>query len=295
LRLVGYDIEPDVLEPGKDNARLSLFWQVNASPDAQQAVALQSFDVFVHLNAGGAVVQTNNGPLTQVSSALPLLAERLAVEEARVLTPPVETPPSKAHFEVGLYHYRPGVAQDALDRIPIVDDQGNVVADRVDLGPVWIGAPPATASTGDLAALDVLFDNRIQLVGLKVVEDPANRQRLLVDLGWKAVDRSTTDYTAFVHLLDETGQQIIAQHDAPPGGADNPTGLWAPGELVRSTFGLVLPDGVAVSDTSLRIGLYEPVSGKQLPITAAADGSSSRADGTYVVVPVEMFMPAAHP
>lgn len=290
LRLVGYDIEPDVLEPGKDSARLSLFWQVDASQDAQQAVALLDFDMFVHMNAGGAVVQTNNGPLTQVSPPLSSLAEQMAVEEVRVLTPPSETPSSKAHFEVGLYHYRPGVAQEALDRIPIVDGQGKAVADRVDLGPVWIGAAPPPVGMDDMAALGVQFDNRIELLGARIAKDLIDPQRLLVDLVWKAADRSTTDYVVFVHLLDETGQQIVSQHDAPPGGSDNPTSLWAPGEMIQSTFPLVLPGGMALSDATLRIGLYEPVSGGQLPITDAGDSAADTSGGTYVLLAMKQLL-----
>ena len=93
---------------------------------------------------------------------------------------------------------------------------------------------------------------------------------MLGKLGWKALARPTTDYTAFVHLIDDKGQ-IITQHDAPPGGQENPTRLWAPGETVRSSFILELPEGVNAAGTRLGIGLYEPVGGKQLPVTATAD------------------------
>jgi hypothetical protein len=107
---------------------------------------------------------------------------------------------------------------------------------------------------------------------------------VLVDLGWKALDRPTTDYTAFVHLIDNKGQ-IITQHDAPPGGQENPTRLWAPGETVRSSFILELPEGVNTAGTRLRIGLYEPVGGKQLPVTAAADRSTAVPGDTSILLP----------
>jgi hypothetical protein len=142
----------------------------------------------------------------------------------------------------------------------------------------------------DLADFDVQFGNRIELMGARPVIDPDDPQRLLVELAWKAVDRSTTDYTAFVHLLDENGQQIISQHDAPPGGSDNPTSLWVPGETVRSTFPLVLPDGIALSDTTLRVGLYEPVSGGQLPVTATGASTTYTPGGTYVLVAVKQLL-----
>jgi hypothetical protein len=290
LHLVGYDVEPDELEPGRDNVRIALFWRIKPAEDGQQAVAIRDFDVFVNLNAGGAIVQTNNAPLTYVPPVSSSQEEAPASEEVRVFTPPLETPLGRAHFEVGLYLYRPGGAQDTFDRISILDEQGQAVADRVDLGAVWIGAAPPPVAVDDLADLGVQFGNRIELMGARPVIDPDDPQQLLVELAWKAVDRSTTDYTAFVHLLDESGQQIVAQHDAPPGGSGNPTSLWVPGETVRSAFPLVLPDGIALSDTTLRVGLYEPVSGGQLPVTAPGASTTYTPDGTYVLIAMKQLL-----
>jgi hypothetical protein len=99
------------------------------------------------------------------------------------------------------------------------------------------------------------------------------------------MDRSTTDYTAFVHLIDENGQ-ILAQQDAPPGGVDNPTRFWIPGEIVRSTYLIDLPQDAATAKLGLRIGLYEPVSGRQLPVTATSDPSLAERGATYVLTPI---------
>jgi hypothetical protein len=289
LRLLGYDVEPDVLEPGQDYARLTLFWKADRLDQAHQAKEIGEFDLFVHLNAGGAVVQTNNAPLTYVPPMSSSQEDVPASEEVRVFTPPLETPLGRAYFEVGLYFYRPGVAQGAFDRIPILDEQGQAVADRVDLGAVWIGAAPPPVAVDDLADLGVQFGNRIELMGARPVIDPDDPQQLLVELAWKAIDRSTTDYTAFVHLLDESGQ-IISQHDAPPGGSGNPTTLWVPGETVRSAFPLVLPDGFALSDTTLRVGLYEPVSGGQSPITASGASTTHTPGDTYVLIAMKHLL-----
>ena len=126
----------------------------------------------------------------------------------------------------------------------------------------------------------------IELVGANVIEDSVDPRRLLVDLAWQALDRSTTGYTAFVHLLDAAGQ-IVAQYDAPPGGEDNPTNLWAPHETVRATFPLALPPGLDSAGLQLRIGLYEPVSGRQIPITAGAGPAVDTSSGLYLLVPVQ--------
>lgn len=292
LRLVGYDIEPDVLPPGQDQARLTLFWQ---EEEASQVGAWRSdFDVFAHLNAGGAVSATANGQLRSQALTERLHAGQPLIEDVRLLAAPADTPAGKAYFEVGLYRYQPGGDQVANERIPIVDPAGQAVADQVNLGAIWLGAAPVSVDLADLAPLGVQFDGRIELVGVQTQIDPTDRQRLLVDLGWEALDRSTVGYTAFVHLVNQAGE-IVAQHDAPPGGSDNPTNLWAPGETVRSTFPLDLPTGLERADLRLRIGLYEPVSGRQLPVAAAGDALPDLSGGSYVVVPLAPLPEAAAP
>ncbi len=293
MRLVGYDVEPDAAQPGDTDKpfRLTLFWSTNtasqeksgSSPDPAQ----DHFDVFAHLLSQGAVWQTRNGP---IGSGVLLewndwLGTDAVIEDVRFLTAPSDMPAGKAHFETGLYHYQPRVTTAKIDRIPILDGDGNPVLDAFELGAVLAGAAAPEADLSDLTPVDAEFDYRIELSGWKAMLDPSNSQRLLVELGWTANDRSTTDYTAFVHLIDDE-KQIQAQQDAPPGGLENPTHLWVPGETVRSTFFLDLPEDVVLSELRLRIGLYEPVSGRQLPVTATMDESIATPGASYVLLPI---------
>lgn len=292
LRLLGYDVEPDMLPSGPDEARLTLFWQEKGA-GAQAGEWRSDFDVFAHLNTGGTVAATANGQLRGQALAERLHAGQPMIEDVRLLRAPPDAPPGKAHFEVGLYRYQPGRGPAANERISIVDAAGQAVADQVNLGALWLGSAPAPVDLADLVPLGVEFDGRIRLAGAQARSDPADAQRLLVDLGWQALDRSTTGYTAFVHLLDAAGQ-IVAQYDAPPGGVDNPTNLWAPGEVVRATFPLALPAGLDSAGLQLRIGLYEPVSGRQLPITGGAAPPVDTSGGLYLLVPLShLERPAA--
>jgi hypothetical protein len=92
------------------------------------------------------------------------------------------------------------------------------------------------------------------------------------------------DYTAFVHVLDAKGQ-IIAQMDRPPGDASSPTSRWIPDEIVVTEMTLSLPPGLVAEATRLRVGLYEPASGRQLPITASTSPEIGRAGDTFVLLP----------
>ncbi|MEZ4767598.1 MAG: hypothetical protein R2844_04155 [Caldilineales bacterium] len=298
MRLVGYSIEPEVLMPGQRDARLTLYWQERGPDDGQIAPRegeyRSSFDVFAHLVVDGAVAATDNGQLRTQALADYLHTGQPMIEDVRFLAAPDDPSTGKAHFEVGLYRYHPGSSSGANDRIAIVDQSGQDAADQVELGSVWLGSPPAAADMSDLRALGVQFNQRVELAGAKASVDPSDPRRLAVDLEWKALDRPTSDYVAFVHLIDQTGQ-IIAQHDAPPGGLQNPTHLWAPGEMVRSSSPLELPEGLNRADLSLRIGLYEPVSQLQLPVTVAGDSVGDASSGSYLVVPLQALQEATAP
>ena len=164
-------------------------------------------------------------------------------------------------------------------------ETGKPVLDAFELGAVLAGTAAPQADLSDLTPVDVEFDHRIKLSGWNAALDPSNSQRLVVKLGWTANDRSTTDYTAFVHLIDDAGTDPCAARRSS-GGLENTTRFWVPGETVRSTYFLDLPQDVTIADSRLRIGLYEPVSGKQLPITATTEHVLAEAGGSYVLLPV---------
>lgn len=293
MQLLGYDVMPDRIPPGSNDPayRLTLFWRParagEMSSDGQGeprgAKEQRPVDVFAHLATRDAVWQTDNGPIQEAM----LDSTMLTWEDVRRFAVPVEMPEGQAFFEVGLYHYDPALEGRAGERVPIVDDQGQAVADRVTLGGVATGAVPASPDMSDLRILGARFDDGIQLVGWRALPDPQDPSRLQVVLGWQVLDRPSTDYTSFVHLLDARGE-IIAQHDAPPAGAANPTHLWVPGTSVRSSFPLQVPSGTEGGELRLRIGLYEPVSGTQLALASTDDSSAGRPGDTFVIVPLDL-------
>jgi hypothetical protein len=89
---------------------------------------------------------------------------------------------------------------------------------------------------------------------------------VLVHLVWQAQQPDGRAYTTFVHLRD-AGGQIIAQIDRPPA---EPSDTWLPEQVVIDDFLLqpaALDPGVAYT---IAIGLYDPTSGRRLPVYTAA-------------------------
>jgi hypothetical protein len=82
------------------------------------------------------------------------------------------------------------------------------------------------------------------------------------------------DLSVFVHFLDESGA-LVAQADGPPSTAAYfPTWAWQSGDIV-ATAPVAVPDGAARA----MVGLYDPVSGRRVPVT---DALGNQADALSV-------------
>jgi hypothetical protein len=290
MRLIAYDLAPNVVEPNSSErkVRLSLFWLGDAPPGPAASIVdgesawwnASEFDVFAHLTDGAVVWQTANRYFADKEP----LDRGAFVESVHEFIIPQDMPVGKAHFEVGLYQaFDPDSAAGGSERIAIVDQAEQPLGDMATLGGLFIGEIPSNQSEPS-QPIDAIFWDSIQLTDLRVEEDAANGQAQVV-LGWRALDRPSQDYTAFVHLIDPT-QAIVTQHDQPPGGVDNPTHLWAPNEVVYASFPLQVPPGVRLEDLTLRIGLYDPITGERLPITNLANELAIAPDATYLLIPL---------
>jgi len=90
---------------------------------------------------------------------------------------------------------------------------------------------------------------------------------------WESYTKVKTDYTAFVHLLDNTGK-ILKQADREPLDNVYPTSAWSGGQTVQDPYELPAVDGAA----QIEFGLYDTATGQRL---ARADGN-----GNAVVIPI---------
>ena len=184
VKLLGYNVEPDAVSLGEQNRdfRLTLFWETAAGsglaakePAITADAPRGDFLMFSHLIRNDGVWQTRDDPIGG-EFLLPWhdwLGAQTPVEDVRILAAPPDMPPGKAHFEIGLYRVRTD-QPDPLQRIPVVNDQGQPVADQVELGAIMIGDQPPTADLSGLANLGVQFDHRIELTGWRAVGDAAN-------------------------------------------------------------------------------------------------------------------------
>ncbi len=105
--------------------------------------------------------------------------------------------------------------------------------------------------------LDVSFDEVAQLVGANV-----NRSgtQITVTLFWQGQAMTTTNYTAFVQLLNADGS-VAQQIDRWQIAFDAPTSTWLPGQVIADQYVFE----VSSSSPSIGVGLYQAATGERLP------------------------------
>jgi hypothetical protein len=236
LDLVGYDLDPAVLEAG-DTLTVTLHWQARDWVDAP-------YTAFVHLRdpTGKGVTQADDPPfdgLHPTDHWLP--GERLRDE--RRLTVPETTPPGRYQLVVGWYDPL------TLDRLPLVNGDDALLLASVPVGQIEIDEPGSR--------VDAVLDGQVQLLGYDLWrqqdggwvplvdgEPVAAGERLRVRLVWKALAEMERNYTAFVHLRNVDGT-LWGQHDGQPVGGSHPTSIWRQGEEVADEHEFIVSHGAA--------------------------------------------------
>jgi hypothetical protein len=119
-------------------------------------------------------------------------------------------------------------------------------------------APPPA-----MTRAETLFGDSIALVGFTLDPGPTTRLRLVWHM--RAAELRT-DYTVFVHVRDEAGQNV-AQADAAPRAGAHPTSLWLAGEYIEDDYAFDLAPG----SYALVVGLYDAETGERLPVGGGGD------------------------
>lgn len=111
---------------------------------------------------------------------------------------------------------------------------------------------------------------------------------ILFTLDWQAAAPITTNYSVFIHLVDEL-EIVQAQHDSYPAAGAWPTSNWPSAQIIRDEHRLRLPQRLP-TPMRLRIalGLYDFTTGQRL---STADGQPVATLGYLTVAPSEHDLP----
>lgn len=185
-------------------------------------------------------------------------------------------------------------ATEESGRFPIkaYDSEGNAVLEPF-LGHVAVSplTQPMlgdfTQNTDEIIALGTQFGNVIQLtdVALPTTAPVGQSATVTVTLQWDAIGTPATEYTTFVHFLDERGEWVTGFDQAP--ASRFPTQYWRAGDRIISTFAIPVPAGGSIGDSlaeyAVWVGLYEAGSGGTVRLPVTADAGQIAGDGQVLV------------
>jgi hypothetical protein len=89
------------------------------------------------------------------------------------------------------------------------------------------------------------------------------------------------DYLVFLHALEPDGERIW-QDDHPP---SVPTSQWKPGQTIEYTRTVFVPNYPYLGEANIHVGLYNPATGRRLPLNALDAGSRAYVVGKLDVLP----------
>ena len=122
---------------------------------------------------------------------------------------------------------------------------------------------------GDPSGAEPITDANgwIRLKGYAITPKVRPGGAILLTLLWESLRPVDQSYHVFVHLLDERGA-IVAQKDGQPVQWTRPTNSWQPGEQIADRYGILLSETFVPGRYQLAVGLYDPVTGQRLPVSA---------------------------
>ncbi len=124
---------------------------------------------------------------------------------------------------------------------------------------------------GDPAATGPLTGDEgwIRLQGYGLTAEVVPGDAIALELRWQSIRPVAQDYHVFVHLLDSRGEKA-AQRDGQPVQWLRPISSWQPGEEILDHYGFLLPSDAIPGNYHIAVGLYDPVTGQRLPVSAGA-------------------------
>ena len=232
LVLRGYDFHPDKLRPG-ERLPLALYWQIGTNSDAHEIVLrLDAHELERSAPAG------NSYPFEAWTPG------ELVIDRHQPRIP--------RELKIGEYELQLQV-EDIDGQSLGSFNLGNVSIEEIER---------SFATPQDMLPANTSFKDTFELTGFELNAD----EQLTVDLYWRSLKETETDFTVFVHLFNEVGE-LVAQHDSWPQAGTYPTSLWTPPEIVRDTHTLLVPPG----SYSLAIGLYQAETGERLRLSDGSD------------------------
>jgi len=271
---LGYDLDGGVVKQG-ESLRLTLYWQ-SLKPlarDWSSFAHLDSFPLYLtRLTADN--VHPGDIPTS-------LWDPHLYVRDDYLIRIPDDMPPIAYLLRVGLYDRAAG------QPLKVQEESGETGDSAIALTTVnVVSRKPLSPKGLPNSQKRYLLGGQISLLGYQLASNSVwSGESLALTLFWRAEAKIPTNYTVFVHLLDETGH-LQAQGDSPPLGGMYPTSTWLPGQVIEDRYQIPTASGVASGRYRVAVGMYDVNTMERLMIEGPE--GPLRDDMVFLEKPVEL-------
>jgi len=293
MRLLGYDLQTELpsalggvggVEPG-GQVEVTLYWEALAPTDRDYAV-------FVHLLGEEEllVAQRDTFPgLGRLSTTWLEPGFRWA-DRVVLQVPGTAYAPDVATVELGLYDATTG-ARLPVGQVSIPAGEGELLADNVRFGRIYVHARPGEASPPELGGteggnipnpISVNFGDRMELVGYDLDRRAVHPgEAVTLALYWRGLRRMDVNYTISAQLVD-AGQRKAAQHDSWPLDGAAPTAAWEPGQVLADKYILAVAQDTPAGVYNVRLAVYVFEEGTITHLPTIPEGGRMQAN--YIVL-----------
>ncbi len=284
--LLGYSVQPDRLAPG-DPIHVTLVWRSVQPTTNNYTLSIHLLDAQQQPRAW---VMSHPGHGNYPTSAWQPGAVFRDTYHLYWSETPWEGLPTAASLKVALFC--PGSETVREDYLNVTDPEGNPAGDAALFGRVKVAPAQPPADEPPTAAPQHTFGNQIALENFsQIPEAPVRGQDMEFAMTWRALAQPASDYTVFVHLLDEQGNRV-AGNDQPLTNLVYPSGLWSPGERVTHTHYLSLPADLPAGMYTIQMGLYDPQTGARLTTGTQPPGDAVELTTLTIAAPLYfMYIP----
>ncbi len=126
---------------------------------------------------------------------------------------------------------------------------------------VWLGTVnllPRDSALNVPNPAHVNFGDEAELVGYDLSTlSMTPGQEVKLTLYWRTQHKLTTDYRAFVHILNIPTSELYGASDSMPANWTRPTTTWQPGEIIKDEHVFKIKDDAPPGTWQIEIGMYE--------------------------------------
>lgn len=244
VQLVAYWLENHRVVPGQ-SVPVTLYWRATGHPSTRQEPQIK----------------------------LELIDENNRILDAQVMWPVSSLAPEvwstdKLYVSQAALYVSPDqlVNKFFLTLTPILQGKANELHHRVLTELITTGGVIQIDGSSPPNPRQEIFASEIQLSGYSIGEGPFEPGAVVpIDLYWEVLQTPTADYTVFVHLLNQVGDQVSG-FDRPAGGEALPTSAWRSGSMLRDSYPLTIPETLLPGEYPIQIGMYTWPSLVRLPV-----------------------------